>query len=180
MEKYLNISKIDTPQAFIKIIYDSHHTALLTYARRLCKSNILFGEDLLQFFYIRLHTSYASLLLKYKEKGYTVFLKVIRNIYIDEHRKYSAKHIAVPLENQRVKTMVSLYSYCPWLYHSTHNEELGKVLPQMDYLIWRMHLQGYKQKEISKLMGLKTTTVGVRIHRLKGRLKVVYEERMVA
>lgn len=61
---------------------------------------------------------------------------------------------------------------------SLHNElhELIALLQEPDRTIVTMHLQGYEYKEIAHATGLKKNNVGIRLMRIKEKLKEQWEK----
>lgn len=51
-----------------------------------------------------------------------------------------------------------------------HLYYLVKQLDEVDRTLFTLHLEGYKNKEIAKLMGMTTNHVNVKVHRLKNKI----------
>lgn len=55
--------------------------------------------------------------------------------------------------------------------------ELIAILPEPDRTIVRMHLQGFEYKEIAQETGLTKNNVGIRMMRIKEKLKILWNEK---
>ena len=88
--------------------------------------------------------------------------RVARSTCIDFWRKKSNGHVPLPTDHDAPAEDTTL--------HDTLHELIDQ-LPEPDRTIVTMHLEGYEYKEIGRKTGLTKNHIGIRLMRIKEKLK---------
>ena len=125
-------------------------------------------DDLLQEVTLRLWELREKLLAIEPAPKQAVWLwRVARSTCIDLQRKKSNNPTLLPDDYDAPAEDTSLHD-------SLH--ELIAQLPEPDRTIVTMHLEGYDYTEIGKAVGMTKNNIGVRLMRIKERLKQQWED----
>jgi RNA polymerase sigma factor (sigma-70 family) len=155
-------------------VYHNYHETLNFQALGLCKRFQLkhcWANDLLQELYIVILNRPEHVRSGLSDKGISYLTQTLKNIAIDQLRK--AKSF------KRAEEMFMLYAprkgnilyMDPQSQQEPFIQQLKLVLPPDDFIIIHFFLQGYAYKEIGEIINMNANAVGVRIHRIKNKLK---------
>lgn len=163
--------------AVVQYLYDKYDTILYNYTAGLCKRyqvHVSQAEDLMQEFYLSVLKNHQAIWKGYLKRGRKFLYRVIKNDLFDLHRKKKSRSRLEEIYTIGAPLDFNLYYLAPELFQANFTDELKRLLPQIDYNVFKLYLQGYSYREIEDILQINQNTIGVKIHRSKKILRVFY------
>lgn len=129
-------------------------------------------DDIVQETYLRAYKSLSKNKFRDESKLHSWLFAIARNETLRMNKKLSKlrkleqKQIEKIKDNSNILTEIK-----PDSYQKEVLQDMLLKLESKDKNIMELYLQGYKEKEISQMLKIKTGTVRSRIHRAKQKIK---------
>lgn len=160
----------------LKVFVEKNYSTLLVVTRSLCKSYGVntpnAAEDLLNDLYIKLDSNWEKI-SEIPEKDLLKYIfSIIRNLLIDQLRRSNKIKYNTDLINDRSKHVSSL----DHLFYVNFDllEKIKVELTDEENTILELFLDGYKYKEIADQLHVPKNTVGVKISRIRLKVKNIF------
>ncbi len=157
-------------ESFARAVFDRHHhwtSCLLGMAKRHQRHLI---EDVLQDFYCSVFLKWAKIPKEPHAKVMGFLYIMLRNAFINALRR---ERRPINLEDMLPAEHPSglLYYLCFDVLAEEQSRYLAGLLPETDFEILKMKMQGFLSKEIAKILQVKTNYIEVRLHRMRKQLR---------
>lgn len=158
---------------FVDYVREQYHVRLFAYLLKRCQGNQHLAEDLMQDFYTKVISNCHNFQLMYAERKVAYFFVTIKNLHTDNHRK----------ENNRQEFLENYQIYLSTTW--TTEDQNAKVnceeylnyckknLSPLDFRILQLYIEKYTYQQIAELVDMTQSAVGVRINRIKKKLKII-------
>ena len=162
----------------VQYLYEEYDSILYNYTVGLCKRYnipIVQAEDLMQEFYLSVLKNHSGIIKGYLTRGMKFLFRVIKNDLFDYHRKKKSQQRLEEIYSMGVRLDFNLYYLAPDLFHANFTNQIKRLLPSTDYVVFKLYLQGYTYQEIQNQLQLNINTIGVKIFRAKKILRSFYQ-----
>lgn len=158
-----------SPEAFVHEVFTRNETWTWCLFGMFKKHQYYLIDDVLQDFYITVFRKWdlvpksshpqmmACLYIMLRHEFYNTLRKERQHTYLDD----------LPPAEQPLGT---LYHLCYNALLDQHSGRLASMLPDEDYQILQLKIQGYKSKEIAERLNVKTSYIDVRLHRVRKKI----------
>ena len=172
-------SKSNTKRnAWLLGIHGKHHEALYLLTLSLCRRfghDESFANDMMQEFYIEILHNYEKIVQRYNDAGIKYLIQIIKFNVLDWGRRKKTRIRLGEVLIQQLPNTNKISCLCFDDYTDTFLESLSKCLAETDFDIMKLYLSGYSYQEIGNMVGMKESSVGVRINRAKQKLRVALD-----
>lgn len=165
--------------AAVKYLHEKYDAVLFNYTAGLCRRyqiHVSQAEDLMQEFYLSVLKNHQAIIKGYLARGLKFLFRVIKNDLFDFNRKKKSRNRLEEIYTMGVSLEFDLFYLAPDLFHAQFTDQLKRLLPQADYGVFKLYLQGYSYREINKLLKLNENTIGVKIFRSKKLLRTYFQD----
>lgn len=161
---------------FTIMIRARHHTQLVSFARNIC-SCPSDADDLMQNFYEKTLSNCVTIWIGYKRNKVKYLYRVLKNIKLDEWRRMDRlKEIISEIKYTTCKKSTRQLEYAPEIVYQRCLDQIQTKLTALDLDIFILYfIEGYTYKEIGKKVGLTTSATGVRILRIREKIKDIID-----
>lgn len=177
MNKHLQSDATERNE-LVRIIHDAHHESLLFSAVGLCrrfKMDVFSANDLMQEFYYSVMARHDVVAKGYAAGGVSYLYKMLKNEVIDQGRKEKGFDRKEKMLAVDIPRPADIFSHCSEIHSEGFLEDMSRLLPDGDFQVMRLYIDGYSYEEIGESLDMNINTVGVRIHRAKKVLARHYD-----
>lgn len=159
--------------------FDEHYETLLAYATKLCRLfniDVSRAQDFVHELYLKLielhRKGQAEVVRNPLAFGYTL----LRHIMVDEQRKGKKIYYDLDDEESRLPEKSDEHRSENQILDSFVLEELKELLTDEELIILNLYTQGLRNTEIAWMLGFNPSTLNVKIHRIKQRIREFFEQ----
>lgn len=160
-------------------VFRSHHSVLLLQAFTLANRyqlRHLTGEDVVQDVFRKFVVKFDTIYPEYQREGLPYLKRMLINHFIDLKRTEIRRTL---LRQLNVEPTIVKSGDIDHLSIDLKLEELRseliQLLPERDYEIMNLALEGYSYEEIAKKKHMTETNVGARLSRMKKKLRIHFD-----
>lgn len=170
MRKLFKEESLLNAESFTRAVFDRHHLWMSCLFGMAKKHQRHLIDDVLQEFYAAVFLKWA-IIPKEPHARVTSFLYImLRSKFINalrrERRPLNVEDL-LPAEHPSGL----LYHLCFDALLEEQSRYLAGLLPETDFEILKLKMQGFLSKEIAKMLKVKTNYVDVRLHRIRKQLR---------
>ncbi len=173
-----NLHSIQARDGFVCFIQERHHEQLLVYVQGLCRRFrhcISYADDAMQQYYLKVLQFYEATKAGYEAKGIRFLRVMVRNELLGMSRKRKSLARLGEIYHGALPKSTDALGWAAETYIAEFFEKIVPFLSGEDARIMRLYIEGYSHEEIGEELGMKPSTVGVRIHRAKKILAPHFE-----
>jgi len=159
--------------------FDEHYETLLAYAAKLCRQfniDVSRAQDFVHELYLKL----IELQLKGQagevRNPLAFCYTLLRNSMVDEQRKGKNVDYHLDDEERIVREETDDHRSENQILNSFVLEELKKVLTDEELIILNLYAQNLRNTEIAWMLGYNPSTMNVKIHRIKQKIRAFFEQ----